>query len=900
MPLYEVTLNDGRKFRVDADSEPSEDEVMAAIGGGQQQRPSFTETLARGLGGAGPISGFGNPMAGVTAQQGSPEYQQQLADVAQGAREGLAQGARLVGPLAAPGAGLATLAATAGGSELLAQIVGGEQINPRAVVARTAQGAIPVVGVGGFAGRSIANAAAQGAGSVGAQLIEKGSVDPAHVALSTLMGGGVGAAQVAIPAMASGKKFLAMLMRPFKNVQAETEADLARQAIKSITGEEVPKSMGEVLGTTTFGVPYTEIEGGLKNATGALSDEARNTATRSVMYAAGVLAPSGATKEQIGRLAIKALEDEIGPVSEAAKKEIGNLSSALESRIKRSVAEASGLTTPTTEISESEFGNLKKQFVSEAQTAWRQKNRDLFNAVRDELGTDPVQKLPNANAAIDEVEKSGLLETITKESKSYDAYGNPVAKTTEDVVPINKTINDQVRGIIDEIRRAGSTPQKLESIRGYISDLNDNIHYGVDSGRGDAMLKKVVSGLKKDLAEGIDALPSSSAKAKLKEANDFFSGEGQEFGVDEILNRSVVSAGKEFAAGGTAPENLFNAITSRESVYNKYKTLLADKFPALQSKLRDAVLTQAQASAQPIETGGQINIGSLVKSMKSIPANIRKDLGLPIDDLRKIADDELKASGLLKGLQGKNENLLDWMKANETELSSYTSKAAFKDAVRAKAAEQELFNNRIMRDAVGSASERPADFVDTIISKSIDSRDVEKAVQAIARHDPTTMQDIQARMLEKIMEKSRVEGVINGEAISKLLSPVRIGAKAGEGAFYESANAILGNRRTSEIKEVADLLAKVQKPAQRGTLFAQLTGDGVDADFAWSVIRKSGGSAPMAVLRDAVSMPAKAKYIIASKYLNNPEGRAVLAKPVDELNPAQAQKLVNVMQQAIH
>jgi hypothetical protein len=541
-------------------------------------------------------------------------------------------------------------------------------------------------------------------------------------------------------------------------------------------------------------------------------------------------------------------------------------------------------------------GELKKQLTEEGITSWRDMMSGAYTKVRQQIGKDA--EIPNGLTAGSQKAKealdSGLFETKVAEAKGYDAYGNPVATTTESVEPIAKTVNDQVRGILDEIMRAGKTPQKIQNVRGYVSDLNDRINYGADAGRGDKMLKELVNALKSDVDRGIDALPASTAKEDLKLANSLFSGEGQKFGVDEILHRSVVNAAKEFGEGGTAAENLFKAVTGSPSVYKKYQTLLGDRFPALRSKLRDAILTDAQASAQPVEAGGPINIGSLVKSLRSIPKEIRQDLGLPVEDLRKLAADELKTSGLLKGIQGRKEDILDWMTANKADLEMFADPQTFKMAVHAKAAEQELFNNKILKDAVGAASSSPSLFVDSIIRKTVDAKAAENAVAIIARHDPVTMQDIQVRMLDKLMENSKFQGVVKGEPLSKLLTPPKTGAQAGpEGDFYDAATAILGKQRTADLKSVADDLAKVQKPAQRETLIAQLSGDGADADIMWVAAKRSGVGVPMAWLRNTLSLPAEAKYRIAAKFLNTPSGRALLTKPITQMTGAEAKQVVD-------
>ena len=836
--------------------------------------------------------GLGNiPTASNQIAGSNPEQ------FAQGGRTGLALTAGVLGPealmAAAPGIAPSAAASLAGYLARLGLISG---------VSGGSAELIPAAENVATGKRTVA----QAAGDVGTQAL---IAAPVGVGLGVLgsklastVGGAVenGLSQYAGSwgGLASnvGKGALGGFLRPLVSSSGAAESEAARAAIKAATGVEVPKSMGEVLGTTTFGVPYAEIEAGLKNATGALSEQAQNEATRAVVYAASQLNPSGATKDAIGRLAVRAIEEEIGPISKSAKEAIDTLSGQLEGRLKQQYAAASGITAPSAEVSPYEAGELKKQLAQEGIETWKGKVQEAFTKVRQQIGKDA--EIPDGLTAASQKAKealdSGLFETKLNEAKGYDAYGNPVATTTESVEPIGKTVNDQVRGILDEITRAGNTPQKIQNVRGYISDLNDRINYGADAGRGDKMLKEIVNALKADVNRGIEALPASTAKEDLKAANSLFSGEGQKFGVDEILHRSVVNAAKEFGEGGTAAENLFKAVTGSPSVYKKYQTLLGDRFPALRSKLRDAILTDAQASAQPVEAGGPINIGSLVKSLRSIPKEIRQDLGLPVEDLRKLAADELKTSGLLKGIQGRKDDILDWMTANKADLETFADPQAFKMAVHAKAAEQELFNNQIVRDAAGAAAEKPAAFVDTIISRGLAAPDVEKAMSIIARHDPVTMQDIQVRMLEKLMEKSTYQGTARGELLSKLLTPPKAGAPSGpEGAFYDAANAVLGTRRTAELKSVAEDLAKLQKPAQRETLFAQLMGEGTDADFAWVAAKRSGIGVPMGLLRDVVSIPSIAKYKIAAKYLNTPSGRALLTKPVTQMTGAEAKQVVD-------
>ena len=837
--------------------------AAAAGGGGFTTNPNLTsrEQLQGIAGNAGIAASLIAPEALIAA----------IPSLAPAAATGVAGYlARLIGAGAV--SGLAGSSVQQGAKAAMGEITPGEAAKNVAVDTAISAAAAPVVGI---AGQKLL----QGAGG----------------ALSR--GFGTPASSAAEAASNFGQGFRQGLARPLFESQADKEIAAARAFIKSATGEDVPQSIGEALGKTAFGKSYVDVERELgDSAAGALSDEQRNAATKAVLHTASQLIGTGADASTIARSTVAAIRSELGKnVSQPFQKAIEDLSTELVGSLQGAVKAAGGDAAAIlgqgggTAFS---TGNLQKQLTSEAQNAFRQRVADAFNEYRLAAGKDALASkgLPKTKAVLNDLEKSGLFTTEATEA------GGEVVK------PIPRTIAGEMSGRINELKAAVDTAQPIENLRTYISELNDEITYGALSKIPDRQRKLLKDAMKADLMDALDALPNNSAKQKLLAANKLFSGSDTDLGVEEILNKSVTGAAKDFESGGTSAENLYRSITGNASTYNKFKELFGANFPRFQQSLRNTVVSDAYKAATPIE-GGEFSVASAAEHIKKLPEEIRTELFPDFDQLRVLAGKELKASKLLTSIP---KDPLEWVRANQQELSQFVGPGGqqkFQDALRLKIAQESALKNRILSDVAngetGAIETNAQKVVDQIVGGTLNQGERTKVLDMVRTANPQAYHDLQVEYLSKLLQESMADGLISGKVIlDKIAGPMAGKTPSSGGSQYQIAKEILGDAKVSRIREVAEALKTIQKPLvgkqirQADNFMQMIVAQDVPVDIAMPLASKLvGAPRSMSWLTRVMHLPAKLRYDTAARLIDRPDLLKLATKPVESLSGAEATEL---------
>lgn len=696
------------------------------------------------------------------------------------------------------------------------------------------------------------------------------------------------------------------LLRPIFQTPSDAKTRAAAELIESVTGQKPAQSLGEALGKTTFGRSFVEVEKELGNeAAGQLSEEARNAVTRSILHTATGLAGTGASPAQLAELTIAALQKEIGknisgPAKQAVTELSDQLSASLNNAVAKTGAEAFRITTPETETSPFTAGNIGKMAEQEAEKAFMSKEDELFGAYRQLLGNNPpAATLKNTAKAVQSILGTGL--------RSTNAAG--------EVVPVASTITDsKVKAFLGQINEAANTPQDIEALRRYRSQIGASIgEPGVLSDLGNANKKALYKALSQDIDEAISKIPDPKVKQALQQANAF-----RRENIDKFKLQSSVKAGQEVEEGGTTGQMLLRSVLGDTDRYNTFKSVLGDQFGTFKATARDAVLSNAQRAGSTVEAeaAGQFNIGAALREIEKLPKEVANDLFPGTSSrLRELAVRELKTSALAKNLPKDPDKILDWVTVNKAELDEFLGpggEARFQDAIRLKAAEQARYNNAILADvARGDAtaiSKNPVKFVDSILNGTFSQPgDVKAALGVVARHSPKTYHDLQVAYLSRLIGDSQVKGIISGAEIAKRIAAPVAGKAATEGGkAYDLSREILGDAKLNSLRTMATALEQTQKAilgkeiTARGTLLEMITAAKTPVDAAVVLGAKLGSpTRSLGWYRDILNKPAQLKYQIAAKLANDPSMIPLLTKPIESLNGGEATRITAALQQLV-
>lgn len=900
MPIYEVELDDGRKLEVDADSQPSEAEVMAAIGGGQQAAPksSFSDILARGLSRAGPIPiTGGNLMETVTAarpqrnwwdfspQETSPELQQQIADVVKGTREGLAQGTRMAGPLAAPGAGLVANAALSGASELAAQLTGGEEFRPRAIAARALQGAIPLVNKFGALVRVPLNAALQGGGAAAADLIDRGEVNPMNAAIGGVLGGAGGLVSSVAAPIARGvgefadaaqgganlgtatRRAFAEAFRPVELTPEQAaiqrtryDLDVQRQAAGGPV-PPIPIGLSEAIRSPQLvremSIPGAEV-----------SPEAMRNVAELTSFVASNLSRSSRGPNEVAREVQAILAKEVGninkPTEEAIQRYASQMSRSLN-RAENNIIDATDRFFPALGKSRADLGSDASGIVGDTFEGARREWNAAYSAV--EANPDYAKVTVNLLPVAKRAEELGM-KLVSDAEGNLTVVANP--KGTTGIVegfsdlPPNITLA-QARGVSSELGRA---------IR------NAGMLPGVDTRFRADLLSK----LQGQIDNALEKYPS--LHTELRDANA---------GYRDAMERYKTNFGEGVLADaqnkeGMLPEAIFQKLTSSnaESYLDDFERLAGrdakfgpDNSEKARQLAREMILSMGAEKSRPAT--GEVNFGAAYKLINDLPKGVRNKLFPDFDEMGAAFMREA-ALGDVKKLKADPEKYFNQYRVNAKELNEAIGS---RDAKRIN----ELAKSVVQKQKVASA-ELSAMSLDNLAQQNefkihdyiidpVNTGKVKATMAFIEKNNPELASDVKSLFLDDMLNRATKAGKFEPEAfMSAIAEPYssRAGLTGSQGgAYLENAENVLGRKAVQQIRGTMEKLSKLPEPSvvsekqQRGFLNWLLLGaEGT------SLFSRTG---PQALAVRVAHLSPIIRYKIAAKFLTDDALRARALQP---------------------
>jgi hypothetical protein len=714
------------------------------------------------------------------------------------------------------------------------------------------------------------------------------------------------------------------LMRPLYNIPKDEVAAAARESIRQSTGVDVPESMGEALGKSMFGVPYTQIESELgPKAVGAISDSTRDAIAKKVAYAATELAGSGAAMEDVAQSVIGELRTKIGGVSGPAEQEIKRaaeaVTKAVNSKLDRFGQDALDAFGFGGSVTGFQAGSAGKEIAERASMAFKDAESALYSNARAGVPKDfkvqPKDMAPLQKIA-DEIESTGLKKTVMEEGGvSYDTYGNPVqAPASSKEVTMASSIPDaQARGFLAQIREFSSTPQTLDSIRQFRTQVSDAIsENGILSGLGSANKKRIARAAYETIENAMDRLPDPATKAAFKYANKhrFENIDTYTAGVSE-------RAATGYEAGGTSSETLFGKLKGNVDAYSTFKKMLQgtpetpDLWPKYKETFKDAVLTDAFEAAReqlPSLSGeARVSVGKFLDNLGKTPPEILRDLGINTQSTRVLAGAEKVGEKLLGSIPKETRNVMDWVSASEGELKAFldTGDVAILNAAKARSnAEADLFKNRAMAEAAKGMSkaieQSPSEFLKGVLSGKYTSQETSELIGAL-KDNPEARAGVQRLFVEKLLADSTRKTVVGGKAVNPetlaglIAEPTSGAIPSSGGPLQEAAAGILGKAKLNDLRNVMAELRKTQTgafpknaPEDVGLVEAVMGTEG-ELAATYQAATALGQRQPMRVLAAALrGVRGGFKYQLASKLFNNDATRPLLTKPISKMTAVEA------------
>ena len=921
MPTYEVELTDGRKFHVDADSQPSEADVLAALDGGQGQAktPTWQETLAKGLSLAGPVSGLGNPMGGVTEagperqglnlqnlfgfrpEQMTPEFQQQVSDVASGYRQGVAQGTRLVGPLAAPGAGSIANAALSAGSELTAQLIGDEEFRPRAIAARALQGAIPLVNKFGALVRAPLNAALQGGGATLADLIDRGEINPLNSALGAGLGGAGGLVSSVAAPIARGVS--GYLEARGGGIPVENLPPGMAQSTRQAT---VPEAIRAGFAEAFRPVELTQEQAAIQRARNELNTQLQQNGGPVAPIPIG-LSEAIRSPQLVREMSIPGAE-----VSPEAMRNVAELTSFVASNLSRSSRGPNEVAREVQAILSKEIGNINKPTEEAIQRYSAQMSRSLNRAENNAIdATDRFFPAIGKSRAELGSEGSDLVgNTFESAQKDWNAKYAAVRAHPDyegirvDSRPIEKTaeklgmslVTDEA-GNITPVANPRGTPATVAGFSGMPETLTLDQARSVSSALGKSIrdagvLPGVDTRFRVELLEKVqdeidNALKNSPGlHAELRDTNA---------GYRDAMGRYKTNFGEGVLADfkdkeGMLPEAIFQKLTGSngESYLDDFERLAGrdakfgpDNSEKARQLVREMILSLGAEKARP--ASGEVNFGAAYKLINDLPKGVRSKLFPDFDEMGAAF---MREAGLgdVKKLKADPEKYFNQYRVGAKELNEALGS---RDAKRIN----ELAKSAVEKQKQASAElnalslddlARQNEFkIHDYIIDPVNTGKVKGVMGFIEKNNPELASDVKSLFLDDMLNRATKGGKFSpDEFLASIAEPYssRAGSAGSQGGKYlENAEGVLGRKAVQQIRGTIEKLGKLPEPSivsekqQRGFLNWLLLGaEGT------SLFSRTG---PQALGVRMEHLTPIIKYKIAARFLTDDALRSRAMQP---------------------
>lgn len=871
MPTYQVTLEDGRVFDIDADSEPTQSEIDAALSGGvadqavalQERRIPTAGEMQAGI-------SFGVPGQSIPVTPSSE---------LQGLEAAKAMGGTLAGLLApqAAAARIPSLAAPATSFFQWARNLGA------------------LGGIGGLASGATKGAIGMAAGDTTPGQAAKETVKEGLLGVPLGIGAGLLAQKAAgaiSGAMAAGpgKRFVgaaAGLNRPLWQDAAEQEIQQAEELIRGMTGIQVPRSIGERLGTTAFGVPYIEIEAALRSDKGKLPAAARSSAYEAVAWAASRLAGTPAlTRENVSRLAIDELEKLVESTGKPAREAIDELSDQLVGSLNRAI-----------QSQRAAAGNLLTGTVEETPFTGMTRVKDLAGSTLDDVEAQFADLYGRFRSNPKLAEAKGSVDPLLKFRDEIES----VALEGEEG-PLYESLPEGLSRMAGWVKKIGDIPQSLERLRNFRTVVRDSMKSpDVFPGVSAHWKGKLIRALTESIDDALGKVPDSGLREQLAAANSAYRNNIDRF--QSAFAKGVIS---DFGIErGTAPEAIYQKLTgsSGTTYLGELRNLLGDKFDEALSAIRDTARSEIRREATSV--GGQLDPQRAFRLARQMPEEVFPEIG----QLQRIAAKEAELAGIK--LPSNKDDLLNWASTQPQIVDQFIEpggRAALAKAVKAAAANDAALRNSVLADVARKSAQtvrdNPAWFANRLSTGGFDSRDVKQTFEILDSTSPETANLLRGQFMKDLVEKASRDKFFDPGEFSKLLkAPIGGSTPKSGGPLRDTANAALGADSVDRMLEAAKALETIgsKNLSIRGRSALSALTDKQEGDAVFLLARLYGMGAPVGIFHRGIHGLSIARYKVAAALLEGADDELLklLGKPITELSQSEAASVSEAIRQAM-
>jgi hypothetical protein len=770
-----------------------------------------------------------------------------------------------------------------------------------AMAAPSVFAAAPTAGFLGGASRVgslAASGALSGAAQQGTEEALSGMQEGAgtRIAESTGLGAGLGALGAAVERymptaylyaknLLSPRKAAATLFRPFENPSvSQMAASDARRAIQDTTGIEVPIGVGEAVGTPELANNIKNIQAGSE-----LSTESKDALKRQITFAATQLRNSGVTDQDLAKYTVNTLRDQIGDVSKPVKDAIESLSKELHPSIQSAfndVQNQARALVPGTSATPTSFGNRVRNEIQGAFSDLSGEEKAAFQKVTSN---------PDYRAV--------TIPTTETRNWSNNLQGSTVQSVgggaTTSVMPSG---TGKFASVIPDLESV----QTLEQMRNFRTQVGSSIgNDAVFPGVSDYQKKQLYRAVSQDIENGISALPGSSLKTDLQQANALTK---QKYGTfdNPMMDKILQDFGPE---GGAGPASIATKLRSPDgpSFLEQIKKSVP---PARAKAITDAAseyLFNEIGSAAKDSVTGEISAGKLLNGIDSLAPEIRNQF---FPNYNKIVDLARKQNAVSKVDPKK---IIDNLSVEDSTLLfdalGPTSSKSVMDKVSDAFAKSQKLQQQYNGTVVGALAKMDSDGLSELVQKNpskfmrsimdgetFSPAQTEQAMRVIATHNPKLINDLQFSFVNDLLSRSTGQGRISANNLLKELVPESTLGKAGR--LRGVSEAVLGAGKLDSLESTLRSLAEIEKAGGDVTshsplidLLARGTGAAIG-----SAVRGSSGIGTLGAANELAAVAGrgqKIKYAIASYILTTPELRKLAVTPINRIDPMTAKAFIN-------
>lgn len=633
----------------------------------------------------------------------------------------------------------------------------------------------------------------------------------------------------------------------------------AIQRIKSKTGQELPQSLAERIGSQSLARAEAFLEKfpWTRERIAAMR-KARIDAERRLQefFMRGPEPEAG----ELGERAVGALQSQLRPSQSAVK---SARKDAIQSAADESVAplmEARGQSRSALDLGESLRSGAVKRYDT-----FKADSRKLYDAVYElpEATQDVFSLGPVAGQAREIIEKLPSTPAQAKKVPGFDAYGSPTEVTVTPEAGAREQMKELTpAGILSIVEPlAGRKGQKtrlfdLVQSRQRIFDLINTAQPISDIPQGD--LKQLAGSITEAIQKGADELPSGELKNRLEAANAHFRdkiGTFQQKGIEELL---VDPKEQRSNLSEQLVSQIFSGGKGSAARYKQFKDFYGEKSPEvndLRQFFLDSVLERGTRSGTRT-----VEFGEVRDALRKLAPEISNDLfgggtrnmieaanlGSLVDADKRVNIDEIKAL------------ILD----NKLTASNVRRLAQTEDAL-----DRELRNqikSAVVQNRLDPAQVDPAEFVDRyLLSDKVNNADIKDAMRAFeSSGDPRLAQAVKTKFLADLFRRSSVTGDASEDLTrralgqqSRELDPQKFSLLFDSPDTRGRVKAVLGDESYELMR---DFSLAVSGRGMKDTM-AGAAGSLAAGNFLNELILFTGG------------LKNSAKYLVASFILSSPQ-----------------------------